>query len=355
MHSPTHQPAQRRPQALLIALSCGHHHFPGVAQALNARDWATTTDTAQHHPPLTLSKDQLDHADLILHPDGVNHNATNLLIQTREASKPLVLLMDGVLEYANTFLNPNAGPNFLRPAPGNLVLASGAHDTKVLQALGNHAIATGLPRLAEFARCFKAKPTEPQSTTILIATANQPAFTPESKARLLATLDKIKAAAARRSITLRWRIADELAAELKITNDPRGLAESIASSDAVLTTASTLAIESMIADRPTAIIHPHPWPLWIPAAWIYQPQTSQSIDHTLAVNTHAANTAAAESIAQITQSTPSHHTVNLDSLLDSLLAPDPSLLALQSRILEHTHHADAPARVASAIIEHHNA
>jgi len=361
-HTPQSEPCN--PVVLLTSLIYGAHHFPGVVAELRALGYESIVNTSQRHSLLKVSPDQLEQASVILHPDSVSHSAINLLDDAQRTSKPILLIMDGLLEYANTFLNPRAGTNFLRPAPADIVLASGQHDASILQALGNHALPTGLPRLADFAHGIQAQPTqsaEPQSPTILIATANQPAFTPGARVRLLEALAQIKAHASRSSITLRWRIAKDFAQELGVINDQCSLSESIADVRAVLTSASTLAIESMIANKPTAIIHPHPWPLWVPAAWLYCPDLPQGIeeDRSAMADLHAqdapANDAAADSIAKINQSDTPHTTAKIDHLFDSILAPQADHLALQSRILEHFYHEDAPARVARAVIEHHRA
>lgn len=189
----------------------------------------------------------------------------------RERGIPTVLLVDGVVEYANTFMNPWLGPTHLQRTPHDLVLATGPLQAKLLEHLGNHVVTTGLPRLDGFEnRITEAcKHLEPNQW-LLAVTALTPAMDDDALSRVRGMLRTVRDESKRRNLSVRWRIAPHLADALGVPVDTAALIESLAGAKATLTTASTLAVESMLAGVPTAIAHPHPWPLWVPAAWVWQ-------------------------------------------------------------------------------------
>lgn len=346
--------------AVFIALSQSAHHLGGVFQALADRGWSACAETMQTGVPIRLTSRMLRQARVIVHADCTGTNAItihNTPIEPTQPIQPILLQMDGVLEYANTFLNTNAGEQLLQPAPANVVLASGVHDRSILQALGNRAVATGLPRLGRFADRVQAQRVE-SCQGILVASANQPAFTQGARSRLIASFKHIKAYAAKQNLPIRWRIESTIAYELGVENDETELAESLAQVRCVLTSASTLAIESMIANKPTAIIHPHPWPLWIPCAWRYDGETSdtdEGIAQDLATidalqgKDRKANAAAADSITKIYAQTTPITTRSLNELFDALLDPAPELMALQERIVQRYTRPNPEKRVARVI------
>ncbi len=136
----------KKPKALLIGLGQHAHYFNGIAQALSECGVAVSTDFLQRQGPVCLSSEQATGIDVIVHRDCVKAHARKVTQAAQSENKPTVLLIDGVLEYANTFLNQGVENQFLRPAPADIVLASGEHDQRIFEALGNRASATGLVR-----------------------------------------------------------------------------------------------------------------------------------------------------------------------------------------------------------------
>ncbi len=294
-------------------------------------------------------------ADVLVHADGVEAHSVGVVHAARRAGKPLALLMDGVLEYANTFLNSRAGNGFLRPAPGDVVLAAGVHDRAILQALGNRAVATGLPRLTAFARAVERALAPHEEGYLLVATANQPAFTPGGRRRVLASLERVRETARRRGVAVRWRIASDIAAAIGVEVDREPLLASLVGARAVLTTASTLALEAMMAGRATAILHPHPWPLWLPCAWLWRGEGADGVDEdrermlSLDGQDSAANEAAARSCEAALGGRGAMDTGDLDCLLDSLVGGDSARLGQQAGILRRCVGGEGDVRVARVI------
>ncbi|PCI11579.1 hypothetical protein COB72_00045 [bacterium] len=349
------KPGSKKPKALLIGLGQHAHYFDGVAQALSDCGVGVTTDFLQRQGPVFLSSEQAAGVDVIVHRDCVKAHARKVVEAAGSENKPTVLLMDGVLEYANTFLNQGVENQFLRPAPADVVLASGEHDRRIFEALGNRASATGLVRLNGFADRVKACQCEHQPDGLLVATANQPAFTAGGRARLLASLKEILEEGTRNGFQIRWRIDQQLAQEIGVAVDQGDLAESLASVQAVLTSASTLAIESMLANKPTGIIHPHPWPLWIPTAWRLDGSCSEGVEQDLQAMKaldgadKAANKAANDSIQEVFDGAKPIRTSSICQLIDALFEPCDELRSLQDRIVQQYACEDSPMRAAKTI------
>lgn len=346
-------PVEENRVALLVSYSWGALHFDGVAGELAERDWSSCVETLQIRAPIRLTRRMLREASVIVHVDCDPLNAVHISNGTLSTPKPILLQMDGVLEYANTFLNPRVG---IRSAPVDCVLASGLHDRAILRALRNRAAATGLPRLAGFADRVKACCGHDDPQGILVAAANQPAFTSGARIRLLASLAKIKDEAAGLSLPIRWRIGRRIARELGVKNDSCDLAHSLASVRAVITSASTLAVESMMAHKPTAILHPHPWPLWIPCAWRYDGDSSSRFSQDRATmealqgKDTSANAAAAESIAKIFGNTEQFKADSIHELFNAVLNPNDEMMSIQERIVR-SYQCRQPAKRVARLIE----
>lgn len=246
----------------------------------------------------------------------------------REMRIPTVLLADGVVEHANTFGNPWLGPTHLQDTPHDAVLAMGPLAGRILAGLGNGVTVTGLPRLDGFAeRIAEARTRIEQGQWLVVATANTPAMDGDGLARVRAMLRELIEEASRRNLAVRWRIDAALAHDLGVIPDAVPLLDTLAGARATITTASTLAVESMLAAVPTAIAHPHPYPLWVPAAWTWQPTPCPSPIDAL----------------------PIERPATLAETLDAILAAPP--LDRQREILQHLHTPCAARRVARALLE----
>ena len=149
-----------------------------------------------------LPPQRLDHQTRVVAVDNVSSfEALSVLRRARRAGACTVLMMDGITEYHNTFLNPAVGPDFLRPAPVDVIACAGRVDAARLADLGNDAVATGLPRLAAI------EPSDlPERPVIMVATARQPAFGADERARLVATLRLLRDRLAALCVVPRWRL-----------------------------------------------------------------------------------------------------------------------------------------------------
>mgnify|MGYP001791371300 CR=1 FL=1 len=276
----------------------GHHAQPGVIEDAHALAFADLSYNA-HLAPARFA---------------------------RERGIPTVLLVDGVVEHANTYSNPWLGPTHLQNTPHDLVLAMGRWQGELLERLGNRVIVTGLPRLDGFeSRVAEARRHTEPGQWLLVSTALTPALDEAARGRVLEMLAQIRTSARLRNLPVRWRTDSTLASQLGVQRDESPLAESLAGARATLSTASTLVVESMIAGVPTAVAHPHCWPLWVPAAWTWRAREDDGTLHKL----------------------PIHSSPSLDNTLDALL--EERDLSTQESVLELLHTPDAADRVANAI------
>jgi glycosyltransferase involved in cell wall biosynthesis len=338
--------------------------FAGVPERLREaglevwyeRLWGDAMRQGTHALPWLIER-----AGVVAFADLTHSMHTPATLAARRAGTPTVLLVDGVTEFANVLMNPWLGPTHLRPASQDAVLALGPLQAAILRALGNEPTVSGLPRLEGFAdrvRDRRASLAEAPGA-LIVSTANTPAMTEPARARLLRSLELIRAAAARAGVPVAWRLTGDLATTLGVEADGRPLDLALAGAKAVLTTASTLAVESMLTGVPTGVFHPHPWPLWVPGAWTWSPRFNDIDADADAARAAAERGAAASGAAEETiaaalngvdpQIRPAPPERQAEELLESLLAPDADRLRVQGELLEITHTPDAAAIVAGSL------
>ena len=269
------------PDVLFVQPDGRVDHFAGVAAELSVRGLRVERQDEEHRPPRVRMGTRV-----VVVTDVLDPRCVRALRMARRVDARTVLIMDGLVEWRNTYTNPRTGEGFLRPAPVDVVCCSGLVDARTLATLGNTARPTGLPRIdaafPESAPCEVGAP-------ILVATANTPAFTDDERERLLSALNELKQAAHWTRTRLVWRLTDGLADELGVRNHTGPLKEAVLGTSAVITTPSTLMVEAMRAGRPCALLQTNETPLWPPAAWVWQPVMRLQQDHTGGVEPIARN------------------------------------------------------------------
>jgi glycosyltransferase involved in cell wall biosynthesis len=294
--------------AIVIAQELsGPNHFAGVDETLRQRG-AEAAWTVLEETPGRLRDD----TRVVAVSDVRSFLALGVLRQARGVGACTVLLMDGIIEYRNTFLNPRNDSGFLRPAPVDVVACAGPADEQRLRSLGNDVVATGLPRLAGIEPM-----TMPMRPEVLVATARQPAFNDDERHRLATSLALLRDRLEALGVPARWRLTGGLELEVNIPLDTAPLSESLAAASAVITTPSTLLVEAMRAGRPTALLHPFDTPCWPLAAWILDDPTLARADR-------------------------------VDDAIRSMLAPTEEQRWAQARALNEMHQQQRPAAEAVA-------
>ncbi len=189
--------------------------------------------------------------------------------------------IDGILEWRNAWENSvhePACPWTMRPVLSDKVACIGPSQARVLQSWGNHGKTeiVGVPRF-DLLRPARA-PVLPDRFKILVTTAKCPGFTPEQVATITQSLKDIKQffetnpEIEGKRIELHWRLTSDLHEVLGVENKLRDttghdLAECLSQVHSVITTPSTVVLESMIFGLPTCILDYTNSPRYIDAAW----------------------------------------------------------------------------------------
>ncbi|MEO1009093.1 MAG: hypothetical protein AAFX79_11020 [Planctomycetota bacterium] len=334
--------------------------FAGVPQALRSRGievlserlWGSEADRGLHaHPGVLGRAGLLAFADLSHRMDA----RPTWLAQHR--GTPTVLLADGVVDFATTYLNPWMGRRFMRPAPQDVVLALGPLQVRLLEAMGNRVVRTGLPRLDGLRERVEAARPHTLNRWLLVATANTPALDAAARSRILSALAQLREEAARREIAVRWRLTGDLGERLGVRVDRAPLADALAGAWGVASTASTLVVEAMLAGVPTGVVHPHPWPLWVPAALQWTPRGDAAAeDDRIAQAIGRATAAVSAAESGIASALGNHDPCvgGADQMLDRLASFGPAEFAAQDRLFGLLHTRDAAKRVADALVDEHD-
>jgi len=230
----------------------GIAHFVGVAEALARQGLGIGTI---EHDPVDES------TAVVIVIDVLGRGSIRAVETARHVGAASVYLMDGIVEYRNTFINPRVGERFLRPAPVDVIACAGSHDSALLRSLGNEAVVTGLPRLSGLKRF------ERPGRGVLVSTARTPAFNDGERAVLVGALGKLRDEFERVGEPAIWRLTGGLEQDIGVENNPCGLEEALNTCAAVVSTPSTVLIESMLVGRPTALLFPFRSPCWVSAAW----------------------------------------------------------------------------------------
>ncbi len=241
----------RRPRVMVVESGVGTRHFAGVAEQLQRLGVEVVGDTP--HGVYPVPDDDLD---LVCVADVLAPRNIAIVRAARARGIRTLLMMDGVVEWRNTFANPLAGPEFLRPAPVDFVCCATSDDERHLRAFGNDATATGLPRL-DGLQPVERDPRGP----VLVATANTPWFSESERTALIAALGDIGREAERRSIPIRWRLTGGLDRVLGVENHAGSLRGAMSGTRAVISTPSTLLLEAELAGLPLGVLDPFGQPV----------------------------------------------------------------------------------------------
>lgn len=232
--------------------------------------------------------------------------------------------LDGIIEYAHCWRIAKSRSRY-RPVLSSVIAVMGRRTAEILARWGNPRETieiVGSPRFDSYAHTAATNP-PPQS--ILLTCANTPFWDHESERNFAEGFSDVAAALRERGVdyTVRLPAAAQRAlvdssfenATCTDASTRRGLADDIRSAGAVITTMSTVALESMALGRPTAVLnYPNE------SSYLHTPWT-------------------------IT------HKDQIDCVIDELLAPPPPKLEMQDlELREHlVNDGQATARVVALV------
>ena len=193
---------------------------------------------------------------------------------------PVLILADGVLDYKNTYDNPNipAG-TFYNPVFGHKIACIGWSQLRQIERWGNKGKCelVGLPRLDSWTFAdHHASSASENSKTILVVSANTPFFTKEQEVLVrrsyqqLLDLSRIDIQIGGYDIKFKWRLRGELKDSLQPDVDTLAvgpLFDELSKADAVITAPSTVFIEAALLNLPTAILDYCNLPSYLSPAW----------------------------------------------------------------------------------------
>ena len=195
---------------------------------------------------------------------------------------PILILADGILEYRNTWENSGvADGSCFQPLMGHKLACIGRAQARTIESWGNAGCCevVGLPKFDEIQNAEYLPVQDSGPFRVLVATANTPAFNSQQRAKVLQSLRAVKHRLEnnpwvnQRKLEITWRLTDGLSVELGIEDDSQKslmkipISDAIELADAVITTPSTLYLESVMKRRPTAILDFTNSPQYVASAW----------------------------------------------------------------------------------------
>jgi hypothetical protein len=253
-------------------------HYANLRQQFEAR-------YVLHHQPLEsgMAAEQID---LAMVSDEFHSLITNQLVKLRTAGVPVLHVVDGITEWRNTWENPRSarqedGMPLFQPILSDKIACFGRAQARILESWGNlgKCEIVGAPRLDHLLGRQPRRRGDQEPARLLIMTARTPGFTPQQVERCCQSLVDLYGAIERFNRDTHkphlepvWRVADEAQERLKreyglkvSTNGT--LSDVLETVDAVVTTPSTVMLESMLQGVPVALLDYHNCPHYVPAAW----------------------------------------------------------------------------------------
>ncbi len=223
-----------------------------------------------------------DDAGLVVTHEHFHWDTIATLRRIYEDDKvPILILCDGILEFRNTWENPTiADGSVYQTIFGHKIACIGRAPARVIESFGNQGLCeiVGHPRFDQMYASEHLPVQDSGPFRLLVTTARTPAFTQQQQRQVVKGLTELKnrfdrnGCVGERLVEVNWRLSDSLRNELNLpipdqTHKLLSLGDTIEMSDAVITTPSTVFLESLIKRRPVALLDFTNSPAYVPAAW----------------------------------------------------------------------------------------
>ena len=195
-----------------------------------------------------------------------------MISEARRRNIPTLYVMDGVIEWSYIWNNQSyvlPGGIMFQPLVSDYIAVIGHHPARILASigLGEKINIIGLPRLN-----INKKRTvciEKAKKKIGIFTANTPYHNSEQEYYVRKALSDLKDELKFLSeeVEIVWRINESLAESMGVANNKEDLENILLSLDCVISFHSTVILEAMLYNIPTALIEYRNVPIYIQTAW----------------------------------------------------------------------------------------
>jgi hypothetical protein len=263
----------RRPVVLLAEPQWRRHHFESVLDATQF-EWVEGREEALDR-----------HIDIAIVTDEWFSENAALVSECRRRRIPTLHVIDGVLDWKNTFENPRsldarAGLPLFQPVLSDKIACLGRAQARILESWGNEGVCevVGAPRFDRWLGTPARRGQQPGTYRILVTTATTPYFQESHRTAVLQSLRDIDEFFRRTPslgdtrLEVVWRLPDQVRLESALPGavadfTGRELAELLRTVDAAIITPSTCVLEAMLADVPVALLDYPNTPHFVPGAW----------------------------------------------------------------------------------------
>jgi len=235
----------------------------------------------------TTERDQID---LVLLTDEHDSETSGELAYYKAQQIPILHIVDGILEWRNVWdnprsTNPKMGLPLFQPILADKIACLGNAQARIMESWNNYGKCevTGCARFDGYRSLVASSPKKGRIKNILITTATTPAFTKEQLELVVQSLKDLQVFfQENEGLGIRpvWRIAPLLEKHLSKIENTFGkipLLDQLQSTDVLITTPSTIALEGMLFQMPVVVLDYTNVPQFLPGAWF--------INNTLHLNT----------------------------------------------------------------------
>jgi hypothetical protein len=261
------------PQVLILDNGKANALYLSWASSLSL-NWIIVDDyDGRWNPP--------SNAALIVTAQHYREPEYSILMRMTQLGVPTLIIADGILEYRNTWQNPEVAAGCVfQPVIGHKIACLGRSQIRLLESWGSlgKCELVGSPWLDPLIGKSKRHRIASDSFRFLVMTAKKLGFTPDQVALTKRSIRDLKLWFSHHpkingtKIDVIWRLSEELDKEIGVPNQLRyfgteDLAKVLDTVDAVVATSSTSMLEAMLYGIPVALLDYHNTPHYVPAAW----------------------------------------------------------------------------------------
>ena len=223
------------------------------------------------HQPVNLDVSQVS---VLVTVHSIGQGIADCLKRARQAGVRSLTIQDGIIEYSHCWRRPRSR-NRYRPVLSDRIAVMGRFSRDILASWGNDKDAihiTGLPRFDQYPALRSAPPTK---SHVLVTCANTPFQGRDERESFVDLMNAIGAELNRRQ--LRWTarlpksvlacLSSDFEGVFSNASMRKGAETDIAASTCVISTMSTMVVEAMAVEKPTAIVNPSNETLYLHTPW----------------------------------------------------------------------------------------